>query len=215
MQVAQCPKNPNWVNGQSSDMLALMPYVLTKLTALYSIKAAYYYSCYYACSRAFYSTIYLRAAYAGGICPTYATWRAVCLPASASAGSPLGSLYKQFFCVDSGCSTSTCCIREWFETLDLNAPKVPVYGFGNTVQYSSGVGTVAIHCKAADGTTDIVRLERVLYFPDLPYNLISVQEVVASGCSIIWILEDGSMHRNKLQLSAVSRLLATGPMAIY
>jgi hypothetical protein len=45
-------------------MLALMPYVLTKLAALYSIKAAYY-SCYYTCSRAFYSTIYLRAAYAG------------------------------------------------------------------------------------------------------------------------------------------------------
>ena len=174
-------------------VLALLPYVLTKLAALYSIQAAYY-SCYYTCSRAFYSTIYLRAAYAGGICPTYATWRAVCLPASASAGSPLGSLYKQFFCVDSGCSTSTCCIREWFETLDLNAPKVPVYGFGNTVQYSSGVGTVAIPCKAADGTTDIVRLERVLYFPDLPYNLMSVQEVVASGCSIIFSADNSRIQ---------------------
>jgi hypothetical protein len=67
-------------------------------------------------------------------------------------------------------------------------------GFGNTVQYSSGVGTVAIPCKAADGTTDIVRLERVLYFPDLPYNLISVQEVVASGCSIIFSADNSRIQ---------------------
>ena len=84
---------------------------------------------------------------------------------------PRTGIFNQAWVVDSGCSNHICNDYLSFKTLDRYSDTLT--GAGGLV-HAVGRGTINLPLTTDHGWTIILRLQGVLYCPDLPVNLLSI-----------------------------------------
>ena len=83
--------------------------------------------------------------------------------------------------VDSGATSHMCNDREQFVNFkELLNKQAVTLGDGHTLD-GTGIGTVKIETLLPDGNSQKCRLEKVLYLPNLSYNLLSVSKAAETG----------------------------------
>ena len=88
---------------------------------------------------------------------------------------PHTGIFNQSWVVDTGCSNHICNDYLSFET--LNSFSDTLTGAGGLV-HAIGIGTLNLPLTTDLGKTILLRLHDVLYCPDLPVNLLSIQEAL-------------------------------------
>ena len=100
------------------------------------------------------------------------------------AGCALSATSKKDWIVDSGATSHMCNSRELFKELnELIPPHQVAVGDGHIVD-AKGEGTVPMEMFMPDGTTKECDLMKVLYVPDLAYNLLSVPRATEAGKTV-------------------------------
>ena len=90
-------------------------------------------------------------------------------------------LFRGKWIVDSGATCHMCNDQEQFvEFRKLSNTQEVTLGDGHTLD-GTGIGVVKIKTLLPDGNTQTCRLEKVLYLPDLSYNLLSVSKATEAG----------------------------------
>ena len=96
--------------------------------------------------------------------------------------------------IDSGASSHKCNDRSMFTTLRETTEKVTL-GDGSTLAVT-GQGTVCLDMLLADGTKKCL-LRRVLYVPELAYNLVSVYRATEAGKTVHFDDDDCEFRDNR------------------
>ena len=93
----------------------------------------------------------------------------------------LSSVSRGKWIVDSGATCHMCNDREQFVKFEqLSESQEVTLGDGHTLR-GTGVGTVEIETLLPDGSTRKCKLQKVLYVPNLSYNLLSVSKAAETG----------------------------------
>ena len=93
----------------------------------------------------------------------------------------LSTVSRGKWIVDSGATCHMCNDQEQFvEFRKLSNTQEVTLGDGHTLD-GTGIGVVKIETLLPDGNTQMCRLEKVLYVPDLSYNLLSVSKATEAG----------------------------------
>ena len=93
----------------------------------------------------------------------------------------LSSVSRGNWIVDSGATCHMCNDRAQFvDFKELSNTQEVTLGDGHTLN-GKGIGTVRIETLLPDGKSQKCRLEKVLYVPDLSYNLLSVSKAAEAG----------------------------------
>ena len=114
---------------------------------------------------------------------------------------------KDSWIVDSGASSHMCNQMEAFnelKELDKEDPRGVQVGDGHIIE-TVKKGSITMKVEVENGTKEDCTLLKVLYVPDLNYNLLSVPEVVTHGKSVTFTAE-GCTIRNKDQQVAATGL---------
>ena len=100
------------------------------------------------------------------------------------AGHALSATTRKDWIVDSGATSHMCNSKELFKELsDLAPPQQVAMGDGHAVD-AKGEGTVPMEMLMPDGTTSLCDLVKVLYVPELAYNLLSIPRATESGKTV-------------------------------
>ena len=100
------------------------------------------------------------------------------------AGHALSATTRKDWIVDSGATSHMCNSKELFKELnELVPPQQVAVGDGRTVD-AKGEGTVPMEMLMPNGTANGCDLVKVLYVPELAYNLLSVPRATEAGKTV-------------------------------
>lgn len=117
---------------------------------------------------------------------SYATFKAKDQPRTASTGG---------WCIDSGATTHMTNNREFFSSIrDTSAT---VYLADGSSVAAAGVGEGQFYCELSDRRIREVRLENVLYIPQLDDGLLSVKRITEHGHRVTFENDTCSIYKNQ------------------
>lgn len=101
--------------------------------------------------------------------------------AAAFSASQLNDSMKWY--IDSGASMHMTRHREWLQN-ETSPPIQNIRIADNKILQVESCGNVEIRVPASNGTVDKIQVRNVLYVPELKTNLLSVSNIIMSGCKI-------------------------------
>ena len=96
--------------------------------------------------------------------------------------------------IDSGCSTTLCCHRDWFQR--YQEARIPIKIANGKHVYAEGYGSIKIPVMLSSGTRGYLLIQRALHVPTCPTNLLSVAQLTDYGHTVAL-----GKHRPRIELS--------------
>ena len=84
--------------------------------------------------------------------------------------------------IDSGCSTTLCCHRDWFQR--YQEARIPIKIANGKHVYAEGYGSIKIPVMLGSGERGYLLIQRALHVPTCPTNLLSVAQLTDYGHTV-------------------------------